>query len=344
MSETIWLATDDGAWRVRSSSAEPIGLAGKTLSLIVQQPDNENVLHAGAWEDGVYRATDGGNNWTRVLEADVWMLAQRSDRGELLYAGVEPAGVYRSSDYGKTWTELDAIYQLPTYKEWWFPPPPHIAHVTSFVLHPHDVKTVYAGVEVGGVIVSHDGGRTWAELHEGLHDDVHWMACSPNPHPNPPPFGAATNRGGDHSSPVKRERMAGGLILYAATAAGFYRSDDAGDSWHRSDRGMDRHYAYCVARMVGEAENLLLVAASGPSADDSLLFRSDNGGKAWQRAMNGLPASEIDGRMKIAAAPKHEGVCYVSLPDGILLRSDNTGESWSEVARGLPYVNGITVC
>lgn len=324
MNGQVFLATDDGAVVFHNGRAERVGLDGKTLSMIVQQPDDENVLHAGAWEDGIYRSTDGGRTWTRLLAADVWTLAQRLDRSELLYAGVEPAGVYRSSDYGQTWTELDAIYKLPTYKEWWFPPPPHIAHVTSFVLHPSDVKTVYAGVEVGGVIVSHDGGRTWQELHEGLHDDIHWMASSP-------------------LSQIGRGDGGEGFVLYAATAAGFYRSDDDGDSWDRSDSGMDRHYAYCVARVAGEAERLLLVAASGPSAHDSILFRSDDGGAHWQKAMRGLPASSIDGRMKIAADPQNDGVCYVSLPDGILLRSDDAGTSWSELARDLPYVNGISV-
>lgn len=308
--DTIYLATDDGAWVVRDGRAAPMGLGGKSVSLIVQQPDEPGILHAGAWGDGVYRSTDGGQQWARVLEADVWTLAQRPDRPELLYAGVEPAGVYRSTDFGQTWTELDAIYKLPTYNQWWFPPPPHIAHVTSFVLHPQALKVVYAGVEVGGVIVSRDGGRTWAELHKGLHDDIHWMACSP---------------GGDY--------------LYAATAAGFYRSDDGGESWRRSDRGLDRHYAYCIARVAGPEERLVMAVSSGPDADDSLLFLSTDGGAHWAKATR----DAVDGRMKVAAHPAREGACYASQPDGTLLRSDDAGETWAVVARDLPYVNGITV-
>ena len=243
-------------------------------------------------------------------------MCQRSDRTELLYAGVEPAGVYRSSDSGKSWVELRAIYDLPTYKNWWFPPPPHIAHVTSFVMHPRDVKTIYAGVEVGGVIVSRDGGRTWEELHNGLHDDIHWMA-----------------HGGGSSD----------FILYAATAAGFYRSDDGGAAWRRSGAGIDRRYAYCVARVAGVAERLVMCVSSDSDADDSVLFRSDDGGAHWAKAMDGLPSSAVDGRMKVAAHPERDGVCYVSLPDGIILQSDDAGAHWREAARGLPYVNSLSV-
>lgn len=315
MTSELWLATEDGALVWRDGRIERHGLAGRDVSAIVSQPGDAAVLHASVWDDGIYRSADGGATWARVLEADVWTLCQRPDRPELLYAGTEPAGVYRSSDFGRSWAESPAIYDLPTYKQWWFPPPPHIAHVTSFVMQPNDAKTVYAGVEVGGVIVSHDGGQTWAELHEGLHDDIHWLA-----------HGTESGR----------------FTLYAATALGFYHSEDDGAHWRRSDSGMDRHYAYCLARVAGDAPRLVMCASSDSNAANSLIYRSDDGGAQWEPAMDGMPAPSVRGRMKVAAAAAHDGVCYVSLPDGIVMRSADAGATWQLLASGLPYVNAMT--
>lgn len=316
MSGAAYICTDDGLYLLRDGAAARLGLEGKSVSALVWHPDNPQLLHAGTWEDGVYRSTDGGSRWERVLAADVWTVCQRADRAELLYAGVEPAGVYRSSDFGATWVELPAIYDLPTYKQWWFPPPPHIAHVTSFVPAPHDVKTIFAGVEVGGIIVSRDGGRAWAELHEGLHDDIHWMAHGVE---------------------------GGQFTLYSATAQGFYRSDDEGAHWHRSDAGMDRHYAYCLARVGGAAPRLVMCASRDSNATNSIVYRSEDGGAHWTVGMGGdMPSPSVRGRMKVAADPARDGVCYASLPAGVVLRSEDAGATWRQLALGLPYVNALT--
>ena len=71
MTDMVFLATDDGVFALQNGRAERLGLADKSVSAVIRQPDDQNVLHAGVWGDGVYRSTDGGRNWESALEADV---------------------------------------------------------------------------------------------------------------------------------------------------------------------------------------------------------------------------------------------------------------------------------
>src|SRR5207244_681746 len=118
-----------------------------------------------------------------------------------LYVGIEPAMLFRSADGGTTWTRLAAIDALPTRASWYFPPPPHQPHVRSIDFLPHAARSVLAGVEVGGVLLSPDGGVSWREMNDGVHVDVHTV----RPDPGQP----------------------GRLI--AVTGDGVYRSEDDGE-------------------------------------------------------------------------------------------------------------------
>jgi photosystem II stability/assembly factor-like uncharacterized protein len=175
------------------------------------------------------------------------------------------------------------------------------------------VKTLYASIEIGGVIVTHDGGRTWAEQHQGLMDDVHALACSTSP-----------------------------FALYAATADGVYQSSDLGESWQQSSEGLDRNYCYSILHVGGATRRLLVAAANWYGASDSMLYRSEDGGEHWVRAMNGMPSQEIKGRLVVASDPNSDGGCFAGLPEGRVMHSDNAGVEWKVVAEGFPKVNFLT--
>ena len=71
--------------------------------------------------------------------------------------------VYRSTDGGENWTALvnstvpDPAENLP-FK----------CRVMRMVQHPEKPRTIYAGLEVNGVIRTDDGGETWTNCSEGL--------------------------------------------------------------------------------------------------------------------------------------------------------------------------------
>ena len=83
-------------------------------------------------------------------------------------------------------------------------------------MEPED--SIYAGIEVGGIVRSRDGGATWEQLG-GTDPDIHTI----------------------HISESQPE------TIYTATANGPYRSDDGGESWLLVNSGLANRYSVPVS-------------------------------------------------------------------------------------------------
>ena len=194
----------------------------------VRQFDGVAGLFAAA-KTGLYHSRDG-TAWTNlgVPEETVYAVAA-SPTGEWLYAGTRPTRVYATPlpDDGPlepdslAWRELSGFRELPSREEWGVPRHDDIAQVRSLCVHPDSPDRIVAGVEPGGVHVSDDGGTTWEERTDGVHDDVHELHVE-----------------------------ADGTYV-AATGVGLYRTTDAGRSWTRLDEGVDQRYFRAALRHEG---------------------------------------------------------------------------------------------
>jgi photosystem II stability/assembly factor-like uncharacterized protein len=177
------LSSGDGVYKSTDGGAtwKNVGLRNsKQISRIAVDPRNANVVYVAVLgnayvpsnERGVYKSTDGGQNWTRVLdkgpEIGASDLAIASGTPNVLFAGTWNAhrppwstyapvqgtggGLYRSTDSGATWMQL-AGHGLPD-GDW--------GRVGVAVAA--DGKRVYAVIEAGkksGLYRSADGGDTW---------------------------------------------------------------------------------------------------------------------------------------------------------------------------------------
>ena len=201
-----------------------------------------------ATRGGLYRSLDDGDSWARIEtpRPEVYSVLEHPE-GERLYAGTHPAHCYVSTDAGDTWSECRGLQELPSRASWHTPRHRNEAHVRA--LRASGDRLV-AGIEVGGVHVSDDGGETWSERRDGLHDDVHHVL------------------------------VADGTWV-ASTGDGLYRTDDDGRTWRRLDGDVDHRYF----RAAHVQDGRLYAAATagppptweGPRGTDAALFESGGG-------------------------------------------------------------------
>ena len=131
---------------------------------------------AGGGGSGLWRTTDGGENWTRLEEGlpegelgRIGLDIYRRD-GNLVYAIVEAhegQGVYRSTDRGETWEFMSDRNPRPMY-------------FSLIRIDPNNPERIY----LGGVqsSASDDGGRTWwpGNATDQIHSDHHALWINPD--------------------------------------------------------------------------------------------------------------------------------------------------------------------
>jgi hypothetical protein len=254
--------------------------------------------------------------------------------------------IQRSDDGGATWQPVGNKFQYdgePGTHQWYdgTPHPWEFARVWHLEPSLSDPDTVYAGVEDAGLFVTTDGGQEWAEM-AGLRT----QSSAPSWQPGAGGMCLHTIL----LDPTRAERM-----YVAISAAGVFRSDDAGATWRPANRGLrsegipdpNAEVGHCVHRI-----------AMHPSRPDVLfmqkhwdVMRSDDGGDNWHEVSGDLPT---DFGFPIAVHAHEPDTVYVvpitsdSLhypPDGKLrvFRSRTGGNEWEPLTAGLPqshcYVN-----
>jgi photosystem II stability/assembly factor-like uncharacterized protein len=312
------------AWLVRDGRGQPWrethrALTGHHVSNLVEDPVTGR-LHVGTHDDGIHASDDGGRTWQRkdrgIVHANIYSMAVARDAGGVrLYAGTEPAHLYVSRDGGETWGELSSLRSVPTVEKWMFPAPPGIAHVKHITFDPRSADTIYASIEVGGLLKSTDGGQTWQQL-SGFFEDVHRIMVT----------SARPNQ------------------LVMGNGIGTYRSDDAGESWQQlTDRSARIGYPDAVIIHPAQPDTVFMAGAlKGPGdwrqtkTADARVARSRDGGRHWQYLEGGLP-DHIHGNIEGFALNTWPGgsALFAGTTDGDVFASDDEGETWDTIARGV---------
>jgi len=197
---TIWVGTGenvggrhigygDGIYRSKDGGKtwKNMGLkASEHISEIIIHPKNPDVLFVAVqgplWtsggERGLYKSTDGGDSWIKVLGGNEWtgvtdiamdpanpdcLIAATWQRHRTVaaYLGGGPGtGIHRSTDGGKNWEKLSTGL-----------PKSNMGKI-GLGISPFDSKVLYAAITLdqrtGGVYVSMDRGSSWRKQSEAV--------------------------------------------------------------------------------------------------------------------------------------------------------------------------------
>jgi len=177
----IYLSSDGG------ESWKNMGLKeSQHISKIIVHPKNSNIVWVAAqgplWnkggDRGVYKTTDGGATWKKVLGDDEWVGAtdividpQNPDllyaatwqrhRNVAMYLGGGPgSGIYRSTDGGDTWEKLTKGL-----------PASNVGKI-GLAISPQNPDVLYAAIELerrtGGVYRSENRGSSWKKMSDAV--------------------------------------------------------------------------------------------------------------------------------------------------------------------------------
>src|SRR4051794_11357325 len=145
---------------------------GGRVGAVVGVPSQPNVYYYGATGGGVWKSTDGGNNWENISDGyfrlgSVGAIAVADSDPNIIYVGMGEEtvrgnvshgdGVYKSIDGGKTWKNVGLVDTRQISRIRIDPKNPDIAYVAAIghVWGPNDER---------GVFRTRDSGKTWQKI------------------------------------------------------------------------------------------------------------------------------------------------------------------------------------
>jgi photosystem II stability/assembly factor-like uncharacterized protein len=289
-----------------------------------------NGPHFGGWEIYHMKASPADPNRIFASQSSSWF-------GQV---------IQRSNDGGRTWEPVGNkfTYDGVPGTHLWYDGTPHpweFARVWHLEPSLSDPDTVYAGVEDAALFRSSDGGQTWQEL-SGLRN--HPSAASWQP-----------GAGGMCLHTILLDPSNSERIFVAISAAGAFRSDDAGKTWRPINRGLRSEQIPNPTAEVGHCVHRIAMHRSRPNVlymqKHWDVMRSDDAGESWHETSGNLPTDfgfPID-----VHAHEPETIYVVPIksdsehypPEGKLrvYRSRTGGNEWEALTKGLPqrdcYVN-----
>ncbi|HEY7091059.1 MAG TPA: hypothetical protein VH518_23380 [Tepidisphaeraceae bacterium] len=252
------------------------------------------------------------------------------DGGKRIYAGTSHYSfgttIRVTTNMGKTWKQLEGRPEYPKETGW------ELKRIWQLVPgHASDNGSIFAGVDVAGLFVSRDKGKTWTELSALTRDPsrAKWFP----------------GNGGLCLHTILIDPKDKNRIWVGISAVGVFRTTDGGQSWTPCNKGLpglptgsdDPAAMYCIHKMVLDPKNsdTLYMQFHGG------VMKSTDGADSWKKIENGLPGNfgfpmviTKDGDLFVVPLKDENRAMF----DGKfrVYRSTNGGKKWQPLSKGLP--------
>jgi photosystem II stability/assembly factor-like uncharacterized protein len=307
-----WMPVGEGQFRYASVGA--MAIAQSDPDVIYVGLGEPQLRQSVSWGDGMYKSTDGGENWTHIGLPEARQIARvriHPEDPDLVYVasmghtwGPHPdKGVFRTRDGGDTWEKVLFISEgTGAIDLIMSPDDPNLLFAAIWEFERKAWGATFGGPE-GGLYRSRDGGDTWEEISE--------MPGLPE---------GDMGRIGLTMSADDPDRVY--AIVDSETKQGLYRSDDRGDTWRlvSDDPNITARpfYFYTVFATPSDADEVWIPG--------NKLWRSLDGGESWA-----LEPSNKDDFQDIWVDPANRNR-MIATSDGGTSVSMTGGLTWSTFA------------
>lgn len=287
---------------------------------------NRNTFFFGATGGGVWKTTDGGNNWTNISDkyfgSSIGAVAVAPSDESVVYVGEGEntmrgnvseglGGMWRSDDGGKSWRNIG----LKDGR-----------HIIRIVIHPRNADVVWVAVmghlfgpnEERGVYKTTDGGKTWKRtLFINSQTGASDLVMEPG---NPNVFYAGMWR--LIRTPYSLESGGDG--------SGLWKSTDGGETWKNisESKGLPKGVWGIVGVAVAPSNTDKIYSIIENAAGG--LYMSNDGGVTWtQTSSDNNIRQRAWYYTKVFVDPKNENRVYC--PNVGFMRSNDGGRTFQSI-------------
>lgn len=329
----LYVATSIGIFKTEDGGDSYIScdLRDMCITCLTIDPQNINVIFAGTKENGLFKSSDGGNIWTSVNHGinstQINCITVDPINNKKIYACTAPATIYESIDGGMTWIELSSII-----------------NPSRLVINPIETNILYilAGEYGLSPYKSIDGGLTWSYIEVGWPFVSTLIVSSDAPariYAGTPNGICTSIDSGNHWEckgdmfPNNRDVASFALdphntsVLYAGTSGGgIFKSADGGDSWVKSDKGLEASFTWKVA-LDPSNDHIIYAGTNGGG-----LYKSENNGLDWQMKNQADAGVAVWNIFDMAFDPTNPSTMYIG--SGCckgMFKTEDSGNTWQEL-------------
>jgi photosystem II stability/assembly factor-like uncharacterized protein len=294
-----FIYTQDGL-DIWTTSTESIG---RVYGMVIDE-NNPSTMYAFGLDQGIYKTTNSGANWTQInsgltnIQVQAMGICKNSPQD--LYAGVAPGandGVYKSTDGGGSWTRMvNGIAE-----------PAGTLGVQAFLVHPTNPSIAYCTIfnalanPTNGLYKTTDGGSNWFPIINGVGTIKTFLSLA--------------------MSPTDPNTIYAGTSFDPGTSTGpsaIYKTTDGGANWVLSSTGLptDPTEINPIRTLNVSDVNPNVVTASLFVNTATLLggfYLSTNAGASWVQKNNGLPIVQSKLLRSTAIRPGFDNQFYLGL-------------------------------